>query len=202
MIVIGLTGSIGMGKSTVAEIFREAGLPIFSADAALHQLMDKNGAAVEEIRRYFPECVKDGAVDRTTLGAIIFGEGQDEAARLQKQKQLEAILHPLARQKAIEFIDDYRARNARGIVLEIPLLFEGGANELCDPVICVTASYETQRERVLIRPGMTEEKFQKILTQQMPDAQKRERADYVVRTDCPIEETRAQVLAILQKLIL
>jgi dephospho-CoA kinase len=175
MLVIGLTGSIGMGKSTAAATLRRLGLPVHDADAAVHRLMARGGAAVRAVADAFPGVERDGAVDRGLLGARVLG---DNAA----MKRLEAILHPLVRAEAHRFLAK-QARLRRPLaVLDIPLLFETGGDQLCDVVIVVSAPSFIQRARVMRRPGMTEAKFQAILARQMPDAQKRRRADFVVQT--------------------
>ncbi|MBV8548076.1 MAG: dephospho-CoA kinase [Alphaproteobacteria bacterium] len=200
MIIIGLTGGIGMGKSAVADILRDAGIPVHDADAAVHRLMQKGGSAVPEIAQYFPACVKDGAVDRAALGALIFGAEGGEAERQERRHLLERIVHPLVRAEEEVFLHEHEQKGARAIVLEIPLLFETGADKRCHKVICVTASSDVQRERVLQRPGMTREKFEKIVADQMSDYEKTGRADFVVHTDRPREETREQVQHILKSL--
>jgi len=175
MLVIGLTGSIGMGKSTAVAMLRRLGLPVHDADAAVHALMAKGGAAVAAVEAAFPGVVVDGAVDRRRLGDRVLG---DPAAL----RRLEAILHPLARASARRFLAK-QARLRRPLaVLDIPLLFETGGEALCDVVIVVSAPAATQRLRVLGRPGMTEARLQAVLDRQMPDAEKRRRADFVVQT--------------------
>ena len=175
MLVIGLTGSIGMGKSTAVGMLRRLGLPVHDADAAVHALMARGGIAVDAVGAAFPGVVVDGAVDRRLLGARVLG---DPAAL----RRLEAILHPLARAAARRFLAK-QARLRRPLaVLDIPLLFETGGEALCDVVIVVSAPARTQRSRVLGRSGMTEARFQAILERQMPDAEKRRRADFIVQT--------------------
>ncbi|NIA71713.1 dephospho-CoA kinase [Pelagibius litoralis] len=175
MLVIGLTGSIGMGKSTAVAMLRRLGLPVHDADAAVHRLMAKGGAAVAAVEAAFPGVVVEGAVDRARLASKVLG---DPAAL----SRLEAILHPLARASARAFLAQ-QARLQRPLaVLDIPLLFETGGEKICDAVIVVSAPAATQRARVMARPGMTEERFQAILAQQMPDAEKRRRADFVVQS--------------------
>jgi len=190
MLVLGLTGSIGMGKSTAAAMLRRLGLPVHDADAAVHRLMNKGGAAVGAVEAAFPGVVAEGAVDRRRLGARVL---DDDAA----MKRLEAILHPLVRAEARAFL----ARQARLrrplVVLDIPLLFETGGEQLCDAVVVVTAPATTQRARVLRRPGMTEEKMRAVLARQMPDAEKRARADFVVQTGLGKRHTLRQLAAIV-----
>jgi dephospho-CoA kinase len=174
-VVLGLTGSIGMGKSTAAAMLRGMGLAVHDADAAVHRLMGPGGRAVPAIAEAFPEAVADGAVDRRALGQRVFAD----AAAL---KRLEAILHPMVRAEAHRFVDTRRYRGDDLVVLDIPLLFETGGERLCDAVATVSAPRFVQEARVLARPGMTPEKLAGIRAQQLPDAQKRRRADFVVPT--------------------
>jgi dephospho-CoA kinase len=190
MIVLGLTGSIGMGKSTVAGFFAEAGLPVHDADAAVHSLY--TGAAVPAVEAAFPGTTRDGKVDREQLAARVLG---DPAAL----KRLEAVVHPMVRRDEARFLQEAEAAGAPIAVLNIPLLFESGGDQRCDVVVVVSAPPATQRARVMSRPGMTEEKFSRILAQQMPDAEKRRRADFVVDTSQDFDSTRAQVRAILRQ---
>ena len=175
MIVIGLTGSIGMGKSTVASQFALLGVRVCNADAIVHQLMTKNGAAVAEIGKHFPTAIKNVAVDRKALGDIVFKDKQ-------KLKQLEKILHPLVIAAENDFIRIEQCKGAWAAVLEIPLLFETGAEERCDCVAVVTAPDFIQRQRVLMRSGMTQEKLSRILALQITDREKRQCADIVINT--------------------
>jgi dephospho-CoA kinase len=193
MIVIGLTGSIGMGKSTVAQMFAEEGAPAFNSDEAVHALYAKGGAAVAPVSAAFPGVEKDGAIDRQALSARVVDN--PEAI-----KKLEAIVHPLVRQAQAAFLEQHRKAGARAVVLDIPLLFEGGGSKLVDKIVVVSAPADVQRARVLARQGMSEEKFAFILSRQTPDAQKRARADVVIDTGCSLEETRAQVRAALDAL--
>ena len=193
MLVVGLTGSIGMGKSTAAAMLRRLGLPVHDADAAVHRLMARGGAAVAAVATAFPGVEKDGAIDRGLLGARVL---QDDAA----MKRLEAILHPLVRAEARRFLAA-QARQRRPLaVLDIPLLYETGGDRLCDAVIVVSAPPYIQRARVLRRPGMTEAKFQAILGRQMPDAEKRRRADFVVQTGLNKAHSLRQLAAIVRLL--
>ncbi|WAP70584.1 dephospho-CoA kinase [Jiella pelagia] len=192
MIVIGLTGSIGMGKSTTAELFAEAGLPVHSADAAVHELY--RGKAAPAIEAAFPGSVRDGVVDRGLLAERVLGD----AAAL---KRLEAIVHPLVREAEQTFLKDAEAKGAPAAILDIPLLFETGGEGRCDVVVVVSAPGKVQRERVLARPGMSEAKFQAILAKQTPDAEKRARADHVVETSRGIEDARRQVRAVLERIL-
>ncbi|WP_207485382.1 dephospho-CoA kinase [Arenibaculum pallidiluteum] len=175
MIVLGLTGSIGMGKTTAARMLRRLGCPVHDSDAVVHALMARGGAAVAAVGAAFPGSVRDGAVDRAALGASVFGD----AAAL---KRLEAILHPRVRASQIRFLARSARRGVRIAVLDIPLLFESGSEGRVDVVAVVSAPFAVQRARVLARPGMTEAKFRAILARQMPDAEKRRRADFVVQT--------------------
>ncbi len=193
MIVIGLTGSIGMGKSTVAQMFAEEGAPAFSSDDAVHELYAPGGAAVGPVGAAFPGVVNDGAVDRVALSAQVV----DNAEALHR---LEAIVHPLVHQAQARFLKENRAAGRKAVVLDIPLLFESGGAAIVDKVVVVSAPPDVQRERVLARPGMTAEKFESLLARQVPDAEKRARADFVISTDGPFEATRAQVRAVLDAL--
>lgn len=190
MIVLGLTGSIGMGKSTAAGFFAEAGVPVHDADAVVHRLYE--GEAVPAVEAAFPGTTHDGQVDRGRLGQRVLG---DPAAL----KRLEAIVHPLVRRDEERFLADAEAAGAAIVVLNIPLLFESGGDRRCDAVVVVSAPPAMQRERVMSRPGVTEEKLARVLAQQMPDAEKRRRADFVVDSSQDFDFTRAQVRAILDK---
>ncbi|MGF1631899.1 MAG: dephospho-CoA kinase [Kiloniellaceae bacterium] len=193
MRVIGLTGSIGMGKSTAAAMLRRLGLPVHDADAAVHRLMARGGAAVAAVEAAFPGVVQAGAIDRSLLGARVLGD----AAALQR---LEAILHPLVRAEARAFLAQ-QARLRRPLaVLDIPLLYETGGERLCDVVIVVTAPGFIQRARVLRRPGMTEAKLQALLARQLSDAEKRRRADFVVQTGLNKAHALRQLAAIVKLL--
>ncbi len=174
-VTLGLTGSIGMGKSEAASMFRRLGVPVFDADAAVHRLMARGGAAVAAIDAAFPGAVRDGAVDRPALGAQVFDKPES-------LRRLEAIVHPLVRAERAKFLARARARRVPLVVLDIPLLFETGGEEHCDAVMVVTAPAAVQRARVLARANMTAEKFAAILDQQTPDREKRRRADFVVPT--------------------
>jgi dephospho-CoA kinase len=189
MIVLGLTGSIGMGKSTVEGFFADAGVPVHDADATVHRLYA--GEAAPVIEAAFPGTTAGGVVDRTRLAARVLA---DPAAL----KRLEAIVHPLVRRDEERFLAQAEAAGAPVAVINVPLLFETGGERRCDAVVVVSAPADVQRERVLSRPGMTEEKLAQILGQQMPDAEKRRRADFVVDTSGDFDSTRAQVHAILQ----
>ncbi|WNK00222.1 dephospho-CoA kinase [Thalassospiraceae bacterium LMO-JJ14] len=175
MFILGLTGSIGMGKTVAAGDFRRLGLPVHDSDAAVHALMAKGGAAVDAVGAAFPGVVRDGAVDRAELGKRVFGDDQ-------ALKKLEAILHPMVRKQTNAFLGRHARLRTPAVVLDIPLLFETGAEDRCDAVCVVSAPYREQRRRVLARPGMTEEKFQEILKHQIPDYLKRRAADFVIFT--------------------
>lgn len=191
MIVLGLTGSIGMGKSTTARFFREAGVPVHDSDEAVHRLYA--GKAAPLIEAAFPGTVKDGVVDRALLGAHILGD----AAAL---KTVERIVHPLVRADADAFLAEHRAAGRKLVVLDIPLLFETGGEGRVDRIVVVSAPADIQRERVLARPGMSVEKFEAILAKQVPDAEKRKRADFVVESGGGLEAARAAVEAIVAEL--
>jgi dephospho-CoA kinase len=191
MIRLGLTGSIGMGKSTTAAFFRGFGVPVHDADATVHALY--RGAAVAPIEAAFPGTTRDGEVDRPTLATRVLG---DDAA----VKRLEAIVHPLVRDAEIAFLDKARAEGRRVVVLDIPLLFETGGETRVDAVVTVTAPPEVQRARVLARPGMTAEKFEQILARQVSDIEKRRRSHFLVDTARGLEPARRQVAAVLAAL--
>ncbi|MBT1159101.1 dephospho-CoA kinase [Aminobacter anthyllidis] len=191
MIVLGLTGSIGMGKSTTAKMFTDAGVPVHDSDEAVHRLYA--GAAAPLIEAAFPGTVKDGVVDRTELSRHVLGN----AAAL---KKLEGIIHPLVRADANAFLERNRAAGTPIAVLDIPLLFETNGRGRVDKVVVVTAPADVQRQRVLARPGMTEQKFEAILGKQVPDAEKRKLADYIVDTGNGLEPARAAVQAIIADL--
>ncbi len=191
MIVVGLTGSIGMGKSTTAGLFASEGVPVNDADQVVHDLYRSD--AVEPIREVFPDVVVDGIVDRQKLSANL-------AKNPANFKTLEAIVHPLVRLREKAFLEEQNAAGASVVVLDIPLLFETNASGRVDKIVVVSCPPEIQRERVLARPGMTLEKFELILSRQTPDAEKRARADYVIDTGRGIDKAREQVKTILQDL--
>ena len=188
MIVLGLTGSIGMGKSTVARLFADEGVPVFDADAAVHRLQGRDGALVAKIEAEFPGTTGAEGVDRTTLAERVL-------AAPEALGRLEALIHPAVGQARDAFLA--RHKDAAVVVLDIPLLFEKGGAELVDKVAVVSADPEVQRVRTLARPGMTAEKYLRILGHQMPDAEKRARADFVIPTDGSMDETKASVRRIL-----
>ena len=189
MRILGLTGSIGMGKSTAAAMFRRDGIAVHDADAVVHDLLRRGGAAVPAVEAAFPGVVRDGAVDRRALGAQVFG---DPAAL----RRLEAILHPLVRRRLRRFLRQAGRRGDALVVLDIPLLFETGGERFCDGVAVVSAPRLLQRQRVLARPGMTPEKFAAILAAQMPDGAKRRRADWVVPTGLGRRASRLALRAV------
>ena len=188
MIRIALTGSIGMGKSTVANMFERAGVPVFDADAEVHRLQGPGGALVEPIAKRFPGSVRDGSVDRKALSAQVVNDPDELAA-------LEAIVHPAVRAAREKFIADHG--EAQALLFDIPLLFETGGEGAFDKVITVSAPPEVQRQRVRSRPGMTSEKLDSMLARQMPDRDKRERSDFVIDTGRSLAETERQVEHIL-----
>ncbi len=189
MIRLGLTGSIGMGKSTTAGFFRAAGVPVHDADATVHALY--RGTAVAPIEAAFPGTTRDGVVDRALLGASVLGD--DAAVR-----RLEAIVHPLVRDAEIAFLDRARVEGRRIVVLDIPLLFETGGETRVDAVVTVTAPAEVQRARVLARPGVGEETFARLLARQLPDVEKRRRSHFLIDTSRGLEPARLQVEAVLR----
>jgi dephospho-CoA kinase len=191
MIVIGLTGSIGMGKSTTAKLFEAEGVPVADSDAIVHALYA--GKAAPVIEAAFPGVVVNGTVDRTKLGGQVIGKPE-------AMKKLEAIIHPLVRAAQDEFLQNAKASGAKFAVLDIPLLFETDATNRVDKIVVVTVPADIQRARVLARPGMTLEKFEAILARQTPDAEKRARADFVINTSHGIEAARSEVRAILTSL--
>ena len=189
--ILGLTGSIGMGKSAVAAMFHGLGVPVFDADAAVHALQGPGGALLGAIEAAFPGVVTPLGVDRPRLGALVFSD----AAAL---KKIESIVHPAVAALRQDFLE--RHKSAPLVVFDIPLLFEKGGSTAVDAVLVVSATAEAQRSRVLARPGMTLEKFEKILGLQVPDAEKRERADYVIDTGTSLAETRHAVQRLVHRL--
>lgn len=191
MIIVGLTGSIGMGKTTTARFFAEEGIPVNDADAVVHDLYRTD--AVEPVEREFPGSVKDGVVDRQELSRQL-------AARTDGFKRLEAIVHPLVREREHQFLDHQKQAGADIVLLDIPLLFESGREDAADTVVVVTCDPDIQRERVLARPNMTEEKFRLILSRQMTDQEKRQKADFLVDTGHGPDAAHARVQAIIKSL--
>jgi len=192
-LLVGLTGSIGMGKTETAGMFARLGIPVYDADAAVHRLYAPGGGAVAAIAVTFPCCVKDGAVDRTCLSEKV----RDDAAALAR---LEAVVHPLVAREREDFIAHAAAQGSDMIILDIPLLFETGGDTTVDAVVVVTAPEELQRARVLSRPGMSEELFGQIISRQLPDVDKRRRADFVVETDKGLSHAFEQVKQIVSVL--
>ena len=190
-LVLGLTGSIGMGKSTVAAMFADLGVPVFDADAEVRRMQGPGGALLPAIEAAFPGTTGPAGVDREALGAAVFGD----AAALTR---LEAIVHPAVRAAREAFLIEHGG--APLVVFDIPLLFETGADAEVDATLVVSAPPEVQRARVLARPGMTPERFASILARQAPDAEKRARADHVIDTGCPLDQTRAAVAALVDRL--
>ena len=188
MIILGLTGSIGMGKSTVAAMFAGEGVPVFDADAEVHRLQGPRGRLVQEIESAFPGTTGESGVDRALLGKAVFGSPD-------ALKRLEAIVHPAVALERAAFLESNRARPL--VVLDIPLLFEAGGWQQVDKIAVVSAPAEVQRARVLARPGMTGERFESILSRQMPDSEKRKRADFVIPTGGTLDETRSAVRAVI-----
>jgi dephospho-CoA kinase len=191
MLRVGLTGSIGMGKTTVAQMFRDAGVAVLDSDRIVHALY--RGAAVAPIESAFPGVTADGVVDRARLAERVLGDG----AAL---KRLEDIVHPLVWAARDRFLADHEAKGEKIVVYDVPLLFETGAEDTVDAVVVVSAPQDVQKARVLARPGMTEEKFAAILAKQTPDSQKRARADYIIDTSTGLEDARLQVERILEAL--
>lgn len=193
MMRVALTGSIGMGKSTVGKMFTAQGVPLFDADAAVHALYARGGAAVEPLRASFPQAVVKDAVDRAVLSRLVL----NDAAKI---RQLESIVHPLVGQARQRFLEDAESRGEPFVLLDIPLLFEGEGHRHVDAIVVVSAPAEQQRERVLARPGMSEDKFNAILARQVPDAEKRRRAHHVIDTGTSLAETEAQVRDLVVRL--
>ena len=191
-LILCLTGSIGMGKSTTAAIFKELGIPVWDADSTVHALYEPGGAAVEPITGLCPAASTDRGIDRAVLRDWL----ADEPERF---RQLEAIVHPLVALDRAEFVEKHKRVGSRLVVLDIPLLFESGGQGLCDAILVVTASPQEQRARVMKRPGMTALQFERLLAKQMPDREKRSRADYVIETRS-LSQTRAEVKELVSKL--
>lgn len=191
--VIGLTGSIGMGKTETARLFAQLGIPVYDADAAVHRLYDRGGAVVNKIGNAFPDCVIDGRVDRERLSARV-------AAEVGGLQWLEAIVHPLVAKEQQAFIAQAAQNGADMVVLDIPLLYETGGHDRVDAAVVVSAPEDVQRTRVLNRPGMTPEKLDHILARQLPDVDKRARAHFVVETGKGFEHAFAQVKDIVAAL--
>lgn len=189
MLILGLTGSIGMGKSTTANMFRDLGIDVYDSDASVHELYSKEALAPLSI--HFPDAVEGSSIDRQKLGDQVF---KDKS----KLQLLEQILHPLVREKENAFLDKCRSLRKPLVVLDIPLLFEKRKRSDFDFILVVTASAEEQKKRVLSRPGMTEDKFNAILSKQIPDYQKRKAAHFIIQTDLGLTSARKQVEAIVR----
>ena len=194
MIVLGLTGSIGMGKSTTAQFFRDAGIPVHDADAVVHHLYETD--AVAPVGALFPDVVDDGKIDRRRLGTYVL-----DTKNAENMKKLEAIIHPMVRDAEIVFRKKSEDAGAKLAILDIPLLFETGRDQAMDGVIVVTAPEDVQKKRVLARPDMSETKFQSILARQTPDLEKRERADFVIDTSKGLESAKQAVAQIIEKIV-
>jgi dephospho-CoA kinase len=194
MIVLGLTGSIAMGKSTAAAMFRRLGVPVYDADRAVHRLLGKGGAAVPLVAAVFPGVVVEDAIDRRLLGARVFGN----AAAL---RELERILHPFVARERQRFLRTARLQGRRLVVLDIPLLFETGSERACDAVVVVSAPTSLQYARLLQRPGMSPERIATIMRRQMPDEEKRRRADFVIPTGLGKASTYAMIRDIVSTLL-
>ncbi len=193
MIVAALTGSIAMGKSETARMFAARGIPVFDSDAAVHALYGAGGAAVESIRALVPDAVSAGAVDRARLSAAVM---HDKALL----RTIEQVVHPLVRRMQDDFLKQAEARGSMLAILDIPLLFETGRDREVDSIIVVSAPADVQRSRALQRPGMTPEKLEFILSKQVPDSEKRRRADYVIDTSKSLQDAARQVEAIISEL--
>lgn len=189
--ILGLTGSIGMGKSTTAEFFRVAGIPVWDADASVHRLYDTGGAGVRAIEALAPAAIKDGAVDRSALRQAILGDKG-------LLKRIEEVVHPLVSADRQYFLESYSKELL--VVCDIPLLFETGADAWLDGVLVVTADESVQEQRVMEREGMTREVFETILAKQTPDAEKRQRADYLIDTGLGLDHAQAEVLSLIERL--
>ena len=193
MIILGLTGSIGMGKSTTSAMFEALGVPVYDSDAAVHALYAVGGAAVAPVETAFPGVVVDGAIDRARLSAAVVGDPEALA-------KLETIVHPLVGAHRVGFFQNAATDGHDIVVLDVPLLYETGGDKKVDKVVVVSAPAEVQRTRVLARPGMDAAKFEAILARQTPDAEKRARADFVIDTGQGLDHARQQVVAILHSL--
>ncbi len=193
MIIVGLTGSIAMGKSETAKMFESLGVPVFDADRAVHMLYARNGGAVESVQSRFPSAIKDAAVDRAELAKLVLN---DKAALA----ELESIVHPLVHRERQKFIEGAQEAGQPIVVLDIPLLFETKAQDQVDKIVVVSAPEDIQRQRALERPGMTSEKFEAILQKQIPDCEKRKQADFIVDSSNGLAAARAQVVDIVEAL--
>jgi len=191
MIILGLTGSIGMGKSTTAQMFRDEGCPVFDADAAVHDLYAKGGKAVPIIKAVFPDAVKHDAVDRAVLGQYMRADPID-------LRVLESFVHPMVSESREAFFKNHKDSDI--VIMDVPLLFETSLDKVVHHVVVVTAPYKVQRQRVLARDGMSEDLFESLLSRQMSDEEKRKRADFLIFTDKGLENARKQVQKILREL--
>jgi dephospho-CoA kinase len=195
MKVVALTGSIGMGKSTTLDMFKERSVPVWDADAAVHRIYAKGGAAVDAVSAVFPECLTgERSIDREILSKLVLGD-------VDKLKQLEAIVHPLVGRDRAAFLAQARSDGASLVIVDVPLLFETGGQAKVDGVIVVSCDPKLQRARVLARANMSAQKFEAILARQLPDAQKRAKADYIITTDLGLDDTRQQVGTVLAALM-
>lgn len=194
MKIIGLTGSIGMGKSTTAQMFADLGCPVFDADAAVHDLYAKGGKAVPLIRAVFPDAITDGAVNRKRLGDHMRADPLN-------LKTLESFVHPWVGEMRAQFLEQAKTDGVKAVVFDIPILFETGGDKHVDATVVVTAPAAIQRTRVMAREGMTEGLFQMILSKQMPDAEKRNRADYIIHTDKGLDAALEQVKIVLADIL-
>eukprot|EP01026_Neomeris_dumetosa_P066126 TRINITY_DN63811_c0_g1_i4.p2 TRINITY_DN63811_c0_g1~~TRINITY_DN63811_c0_g1_i4.p2 ORF type:complete len:201 (-),score=28.39 TRINITY_DN63811_c0_g1_i4:123-725(-) len=194
MFLLGLTGSIGMGKSSVGEMFKKQGIEVVEADEVVHRLYQKGGRAVYKIQQLFPSAISEGAVDRQELSKCVVGNGSE-------MKKLEQIVHPLVIEEREKIIQDAKERGLRLLILDIPLLFETKMENDFDGILVVSAPSDVQRQRVLQRPGMTEEKFEYILKRQMSDEEKREKADFVIDTSLSQEQTEDLVRTLIKELL-
>lgn len=192
MIILGLTGSIGMGKSTTANMFADAGIPVYDADAAVHALY-KKGPLADAIEAAFPGTTNETGVDRKKLGKAVLGDAD-------KIRQLEQLVHPAVQTSEREFVAQHKLANEPLVVIDIPLLLETGGHARVDKILVVTAPFAVQEERVLSRPGMTKQQFEKILARQMPDAEKRKKADFIIDTSLGLKSAEAAVKDIISKL--
>ena len=190
-LIIGLTGSIGMGKSTVAQMFVDEGVPLFDADAAVHSLQGPNGVLLQDIEKLFPGTTDENGVNRQKLGAAVLGDAKALG-------RLEALIHPAVGRMRLEFLEAHK--ESQMVLFDIPLLFEKGGADGVDHIVVVSASPDDQRSRVLAREGMTTEKFERIKLLQLPDEEKRQRADTIIDSSLPLEETRQQVQKCVQNL--
>ena len=192
MLLLGLTGSIGMGKSTTAKLFEEAGVPVYDADATVHKVYE--GEAVPAVEAAFPDSTANGKVDRQKLSAMVVNNAE-------AMKRLETIVHPMLRSHQLKFLSDAEKSGAPVAVLDVPLLFETGGEARVDAVVVVTTTPEIQRERILARDNMTPDKLEAILARQLPDAEKRKRADFVVDTSHGLEPVRQRIREILGEVV-